>query len=374
MNVCQSCGADAPAGAGLCPRCGGVCLRRDPWIGSADASSATPLVRSRIPELNGAWLKFEGANPSGSFKDRVMGVLMAEALEAGARGAVVASSGNAAVAAASAAARAGLPLLVLVPSRVPEQILRMVALRGASVVRVGEGPAAVHGLAKRIASAFDLPNLASTFAAPGCEWACRGIGAEIVEQVGDGGIRTVAAAVSVGPVLLGTANGVHEAGLPRPRMVAGQAAGCAPIAAAFARGDDTVAEWSETVSTRATSIADRLTGYADEATFFLREVRAGDGFVGAADDGELHDLRSRLARYDGLDVELSSCAAPAALIASGHAGPDAVCVLTGAGLKETLAPEGHPPDERGALEGFCRAALGDTSVAKEVESWMSEYR
>jgi len=249
----------------------------------------------------------------------------------------------------------------------------MVALRGASVVRVGEGPAAVHGLAKRVSSAFDLPNLASTFAASGCEWACRGIGAEIAEQVGDQEIRTVAAAVSVGPVLLGTANGVQEAGRPKPRMVAGQAAGCAPIAASFARGDDAVTEWSGAVDTRATSIADRLTGYADEATYFLREVRSGGGSIEAADDAELHALRSRLARFDGLDVELSSCAAPAALIASGHAGPDAVCVLTGAGLKETLAPSGTLPDEDGALEAFCGAALRDGSLAKEVETWISEY-
>src|SRR5690606_14140158 len=135
-----------------------------------------------------------------------------EAVTSGARGAVVASSGNAAVAAASACARAGLPLLVLVPERVPEQIVRMVALRGAALVRVGEGPAAVHGLAKRLASEFSLPNLASTFAASGCEWACRGIGVEIAEQLHGHTVSTVAAAVSVGPVLMGTANGLREAG------------------------------------------------------------------------------------------------------------------------------------------------------------------
>lgn len=374
MNVCQACGAEAPIEMGLCGHCGGVCLRQNPWRRRPYASSVTPLVRSRIPELNGAWLKFEGSNPSGSFKDRVMGVLMAEAVERGARGAVVASSGNAAVAAASAAARVGLPLLVLVPSTVPTQIVRMVTLRSASLVRVGEGPAAVHGLAKRIATGFGLPNLASTFAASGCEWACRGIGVELAEQMGDLQIRTVAAAVSVGPVLLGAANGVQETGRPRPRMVAGQAAGCAPIAAAFARGDDSVSDWAEPVATQATSIADRLTGYADEASFFLQQVKAGGGFVGGADDARLRELRSRLASLDGLDAELSSCAAIAALADSGFAGPDAVCVLTGAGFKETLAPDGAPPDARSALEDFCSAALDDRSAIGEVESWISEYR
>lgn len=303
-----------------------------------------------------------------------MHVLVSEAVAAGASGAVVASSGNAAVAAASACARFGLPLLVLVPSAIPEQILRMLALRGASVVRVGDGPAAVHGLAKRLAHSFTLPNLASTFAASGCEWACRGIGAEIAAQLPEAEVRTVAAAVSVGPVLLGTAHGLAESGRGMPRMVAGQAAGCAPIAAAFRHGDDKVSEWTAAVETRATSIADRLSGYAEEGTYFLDAVRAGGGAVIAADDQRLAEIRDALARYDGLDVELSSCAAPAALIDSGYVGSDAVCVLTGAGVKETLRPDGLGVDRMGTLEEFCAHALGDGAIAKEIESWINEYR
>src|SRR5690606_37879504 len=176
VNVCECRVAEVSITAAICPQCGQIRIRPERWANNSNSAvhSATPLLRSRIPDLNGSWLKFEGANPSGSFKDRVMNVLVGEAVASGARGAVVASSGNAAVAAASACARAGMPLLVLVPERVPEQIVRMVALRGAALVRVGEGPAAVHGLAKRLASEFSLPNLASTFAASGCEWACRG--------------------------------------------------------------------------------------------------------------------------------------------------------------------------------------------------------
>ena len=374
MNVCQHCAETIPAASGTCPRCGRVCLRQDPWTASEGTRSSTPLLQSRIPELNGAWLKVEGANPSGSFKDRVMSVLVREASAAGARGAVVASSGNAAVAAASACARAGLPLLVLVPERVPPQIVRMVELRGATVVRVGEGPAAVHGLAKRLAAAFEIPNLASTFAASGCEWACRGIGAEIAEQLGHHSVHTVAAAVSVGPVLLGTANGVREAGRALPRMVAGQAAGCAPIAAAFEHGADEVAEWAGPVETRATSIADRLTGYADEASYFLRELRAGEGHIEAVEEERLQELRLQLARVDGLDVELSSCAAPAALIASGHADSGAVCVLTGAGAKETLASDALELAGPRGLAEFFEAALDDATIAKEVDAWIREYR
>lgn len=373
MTRCQHCETRIDRSAGVCPHCRRVNLRAEPWHHDG-IFSATPLIQSRIPELRGTWLKVEGANPSGSFKDRVMHVLVNEAVASGASGAVVASSGNAAVAAASACARVGLPLLVLVPSTISEQILRMLALRGASVVRVGDGPAAVHGLAKRLAHTFTVPNLASTFAASGCEWACRGIGAEIAAQLPETEVHTVAAAVSVGPVLLGTAHGLAEAGRGMPRMVAGQAAGCAPIAAAFDQGDAEVREWTAAVETRATSIADRLSGYAEEGTYFLDTVRAGGGAVVAADDQRLAELRDALARYDGLDVEFSSCAAPAALIASGYGGSDAVCVLTGAGVKETLRPDALAVDGTGTLEEFCARALGDEAIAKEVESWISEYR
>jgi threonine synthase len=302
-----------------------------------------------------------------------MDVLVREAVADGAPGAVVASSGNAAVAAASHCARAGLPLLVLVPEQVPAPILAMVQLRGATVLRAGEGPAAVHHLAKLVSEKYRLPNLASTFGASGCEWSCRAIGHEISAQLPHREVTALAASVSVGPVLLGAAHGMSEAGRPFPRMIAGQAAGCAPIAAAFADGRDEVLPWEGPVQTRATSIADRLTGYAPEGTFFLNRVRASHGTVSAADDTELRDVRSMLARYDGLDVELSSCAALAALRRSGLGGEKAVCILTGAGVKETLTAA-DPVAESPGIEEFFRSTLGEQDGAKEVEQWLHEYQ
>jgi threonine synthase len=373
-TICQSCGRTSSGPAGHCPRCGGVCLRPEPWTPGPDrAPSYTPLLQSRIPGLEGTWLKVEGSNPSGSFKDRVMEVLVREAVADGATGAVVASSGNAAVAAASHCARAGLPLLVLVPEQVPTPILAMVQLRGATVLRAGEGPAAVHHLAKLVSEKYRLPNLASTFGASGCEWACRAIGHEISAQLPRREVIALAASVSVGPVLLGAAHGMSEAGRPFPRMIAGQAAGCAPIAAAFADGKDEVLPWEGPVQTRATSIADRLTGYAPEGTFFLDRVRASRGTVSAADDAELRDVRSMLARYDGLDVELSSCAALAALRRSGLGGEKAVSVLTGAGVKETLTAA-DPITESPGIEEFFRSTLGEQDGAKEVQQWIHEYQ
>lgn len=370
-TTCLECGTSQRSGDAACQVCEGVCIREAPWCPDPAPASATPLVRSRVPWLEGAWLKVEGAHPSGSFKERVMGTLVAEAKAADAPGAVVASSGNAAVAAATHAARHSLPLLVVVPHTVPPTIARMVALRGADLIRTGEGPAVAHHVAKQLADRFDLPNLASTFAATGCEWACRGIGHEIADQLGDEAhaIRTVSAAVSVGPVLLGTANGLAERSV-RVRMVAGQAAGCAPIAHGFAEGDDEVRPWTDAVTTRATSIADRLTGYAREATSFLKAVRESDGSVHAADDAELAQVRSDLARYDGLDVEISSCAAPAALRRSGQVGEDALAVLTGAGVRETLAGSAPAePPAREVLGGFLDRVIGGPVDTEGIAQW-----
>lgn len=367
-TICQTCGAHGTGPSGRCRHCGGVALVAEAWSRHDPTNPATPVLTSRAPGLEGVHLKVEGANLSGSFKDRVMRVLVQDAASTGIHGAVVASSGNAAVAASSACARAGLPLLVLVPNSVSPTAVRMVAQRGATVVRAGEGPAAVHGLAARLAQEYGLANLASTFGAAGCEWACRAIGHEIAEQVA-GPVARVFASISVGPVLIGAGNGLVEAARPLPALVGAQAVECGPIAAAYAEGAESVSPWTGTATTAALAIADRLTGYADEATFALKEIRKSGGSVGAVTDDEMLAVRRDLARYDGLDVELASCAAPALLRAEGGDREGVVCILTGAGYKETLAASAVSVPN-GTVEEFVARAEVDARLLEEVESWV----
>jgi hypothetical protein len=107
--ACVECGRHDERLTGYCQACGGIRLVLATGLGISDLSPSqtpTPVRVSRVPGLEGLRLKFEGTMPTGSFKDRVMTVLVGEAVEAGARGAVVASSGNAAVAAAAACAAA----------------------------------------------------------------------------------------------------------------------------------------------------------------------------------------------------------------------------------------------------------------------------
>ena len=370
-TVCQSCSHLLDGGKGICDVCGAVAIRplRDK-VGLELQDGLTPILQSRLPELDGTWLKLESANETGSFKDRIMRVLVREAAEAGHSLAVVASSGNAAISASFFCSREGLRLVVIVPATLPPVALGLLARFPIMILQFGNGPSESHDLARRLAELLGVPNLSSTFSSSGAEMGCRTIGHEIGHQLSGERVATVAASISVGPVLLGTRNGLLESGNSEPVMVAGQALGCSPITRAFETGAPEVNPWLEPVTTKAASIADTLVPYADEATFFLQRLRESKGFMAAADDETLFAIRRKLREIDGVDVEIACCAAIHALVQSGRVGRESVAVLTGSGQRETLRDaealeaNRHPgsrivPEVDGML----------VSVAKEVAAW-----
>ena len=367
---CVACGLTDEALDGYCRACGGIRLSGAPVPGPGElrpAQEPTPLRPSRVPGLEGVLLKLEGANPTGSFKDRVMRVLVGEAAGSGLRGAVVASSGNAAVAASAACAEAGLPLLVLIPARTPPERIAPAALRGAAILRIQLEISSVHALAGRLAETFGLANLSSTFAAPGCEWACRQIGRELAEQL-DRPVRVLVAPVSAGPVLAGAGRGVAETTGVMPALVAAQASGCAPIARAFEAGWPEVRPWTGPIATRAAAIADPLVAYPQDGTFTLARVRASGGFAAAVTDEELDRMRRELAVRDGVDAELSACAAPSVWRGARRGDVDGpvVCLLTGNGLKDTLTGPREPGTR---LAEYVEAAGAGPPLAEEVQRW-----
>ncbi len=357
---------DSDAGVGGAPEPTG-----DPWLyplgtrPSGEPGYRTPLVTSSRRREVVRW-KYEGASLTGTFKDRVMAQLVAEAVAEGAVGAVVASSGNAAVAAAAACAPARLPLLAIVPASVPGPKLAPLRARGVPTVTVAGDPSSAYAAAAELARRYGLVELASTFRSPGTELACRRIGHEIVEELGEPP-AAITAAISVGPVLLGTARGVREASGVMPRMIAGQAAGCAPIAQAFQAGDDHVTPWTGPIGTAAGSIADRLNGYAHEGSFMARQIRASGGVAEAWDDDALQHARRQLATEDGLDVELASAAAVCSALAWSGPGP-VVGVLTGAGWRETAAEAERL--EPASTEEFA-SRIGAADLREELQRWMT---
>ncbi len=327
------------------------------WAHPANAWS--PLVASRIPGLESVWLKYEGSHLSGSFKDRIMAVTLGELLarQPDCPGVVVPSSGNAAVSAAALCARHKLPMVAVVPLAVPVERLRPVTSRGSVVVRAGEGPSAAYALADHLADDLGFFRLYSTFASPWAEWGCRSIGLELAGQIG-AQISQVVAPVSAGPVLVGLANGLVEAGLSLPRLIAVQAAGCAPIARAFAAGQERVEPWLDAVDTKAAAIADRLATYPQDGTQVLGLVRASRGQVDAVSDAELSAARAALLRHDGLDAEVSACAGIALLMREKDlARPGTVCVITASGYKHTFA--GDAPE-----------AAADSGLVDKVEGFL----
>lgn len=342
---CSKCGTETEASVGYCSQCGGIRMIRGSYNTFRDPAPQwphTPLIPSHIPGLNGVLLKYEGGHMTGSFKDRIMRFTVAQALEHGAAGAVVPSSGNAAVAAAAACAAVGLPLLAIVPSGTPEERVAPVLARGAAVIWAGAEPSESYRCADQLVEDLGLFSLYSTFASPWAEWACRGIGVEICEQLRQSP-ATLIAPISAGPVLVGTARGVAEAVNMVPRLVAVQAQGCCPIVEAFEAKRNVVRPWSGPVNTLATAIADRMQGYPQDGTLTLNMIRDSGGLAAAVTDEELRKAREALLRWDGLDIELSAAAGVALLMRGEHHLPaPVVCLLTASGFKHTYSGTSTP--------------------------------
>ncbi len=269
---------------------------------------------------------------------------------------MVPSSGNAALAAASAGAAAGVPVLAIVPWGTAEERIAPVLARGAVVIEAGADPSEAYRCADLVTQELGFAPVYSTFAAPLAEWACRMIGIEAARQLG-ARPAAICAPISAGPVLAGAGHGVAQEAESLPALIAVQPAGCQPIAVAFTDGRDHVEPWTEPVTTAATSIADRLTGYPQDGTYMLRLIRESGGCAVAVSDDEMRRVREALLRHDGLDVELSSAAGVAWLLRHERDFQQPlVCVLTASGFKQTYrgdAPRpADAPGHRAAAEAF----------------------
>ncbi len=319
----------------------------------------TPLVRARSLEaetgVGEVWLKVEGANPTGSFKDRGMVLAVAKAAEDGATLVLCASTGNTAASAAAYAARAGLRCAVVLPGgHVALGKLSQAIAFGASVVAVRGGFDVALRIVREIAESGDavLVNSVNPFRIEGQKTAAF----EICEALGE---APDALCIPVGNAGNITAywKGFREAasaGLASrtPRMLGFQADGAAPIV----RG--AVVENPETVAT-----AIRIGNPASWASAVAARDESG-GAIEAVTDAEILDAYRLLATCEGVFCEPASAASVAGLRSRARAGGlrgvrVAVCVLTGNGLKDPdsamrLAPELREVD---ASTGAVRDAL-----------------
>lgn len=299
-------------------------------------------------------LKAEYANPTGSFKDRPVSVAVSMAKEFGAEGVVTASSGNAGASVSAYAARAGLRSYVFVPERTPAPKLIQIRAGGATLVRVSGTFSDAFRLCKEVGRELHWMNVSSTYLCPFGLEGDKTIAYELWEALGGEVPQWILVPVGSGPLLVGIYRGyenLRKMGKvgSLPRMVTVQAAGCAPIARAFARGEAHVEQWGAP-DTIATGIADPLQGYVEDGTLTLGVTVASGGIAVAVEDEAIRRAMNAAASKEGIFLEPTGAAGIAALealVSTGVCRPDDLTVVlaTGCGLK---TPEAWPEDvERG---------------------------
>ncbi len=295
----------------------------------------TPLVRSpKLEDELGAsevYLKLEGCNPTGSFKDRGMVMAIAKALEAGSRAVICASTGNTSASAAAYAARAGLEAIVLVPEKyVALGKLAQAIIYGARVVMVDGNFDDALRLVRDLAERYPvtLVNSVNPFRLQGQKTAAF----EVCDSLGD--------APDILAIPVGNAGNIsaywmgfkeyHERGRSSklPRMVGFEAEGAAPIV----RGE--VVTKPETIAT-----AIRIGNPASWKLAVAARDESG-GLIDSVTDAEILSAYQLLSSKEGIFVEPASAASVAGLrklVSQGRidlSGKRVVCVLTGNGLKD----------------------------------------
>jgi threonine synthase len=303
----------------------------------------TPLIRSeRLAERLGVgevYVKNDAANPTHSFKDRVVSVAVAKAKELGYDVVACASTGNLANAVAAHAAAAGLESYVFVPADLEEQKILATGVYGTRLIAVDGNYDDVNRLCTELSSehpwAFVNVNLRPYYAE-----GSKTLGFEIAEQLGFELPDRVVVPVASGSLYTRIASGFQEwidLGIIEgelPTFNGAQATGCAPVAEAFAQGKD-VCRPVRHPQTIAKSLA---IGNPADGVFALDLARRTGGSIDSVTDEETVEGIRLLAETTGIFTETAGGVTTAVLrklAERGDIGPDerVVLVITGEGLK-----------------------------------------
>ncbi len=322
----------------------------DPLVSLQEGS--TPLLRAPvISEMVGASvrLKLEGANPTGSFKDRGMTCAVSAAVRDGARAVICASTGNTAASAAAYAARAGITCAVIVPEgKIAQGKLAQTLVHGARVISLAGNFDQALTLVRELTATHPivLVNSVNPFRVEGQKTAAF----EIHEAL-DGGLQALCIPVGNAGNITSYWRGFQELGAA-PRMLGFQAAGAAPLV------EGHPVEHPETVAS-AIRIGNPVRW--EDAMAAARDSR---GAIRSVSDDEILAAFRLLASREGMFCEPASAASVAGLLKYGAEGAEqVVCVLTGRGLKDPETAIAHNdgriincPVQLSAIE---EAVLGD---------------
>jgi len=296
----------------------------------------TPLVRSAwLSETGNAdvWLKIEGQNPTGSFKDRGMTTAISVAVHEGAKACVCASTGNTSASMAAYAAKAGLTPIVLVPSgKIAAGKLAQALVHGAQVIQVRGNFDDCLRMSRGLADHYPvaLVNSVNPVRLEGQKTAAF----EIVDRLGDAPdvhLLPVGNAGNISAYWLGYKQYADLGrATRRPVMRAFQAEGAAPLVTGKVVPEP---------ETRATAI--RIGNPASWKLAVAAAAESGGGFASVTDD-QILGAQAELARRDGVFVEPASAAGVAGFLQdlerggpTTYAGRRVVVTVTGHGLKDT---------------------------------------
>lgn len=373
---CSVCGKRREAGQphGLC-ECGGPLLVRydlararegwsREWIASAPPNmwryapvlpvtrpasivslgeGMTPLVRARrLGERLGAadlWVKDEGINPTASFKARGLSCAISMCVELGIKKVAIPSAGNAASALAAYAAAAGIEAFIFMPQDVPQANFVECKAFGAHVTLVN---GLISDCGKIVAARkdaegwFDVSTLKEPYRIEGKKT----MGYELAEQMQWKLPDAIFYPAGGGVGLIGMWKAFEEMealgwiGSARPKMIAVQADGCAPVVRAFEAGEARSVYWDDAATVASGLRVPKPLGDA----LMLDAIRKSGGTAIAVSDGEMLDAGTTLAKDEGIFAapEGGACvAALAKLLKTGFLRPDERIVIynTGSGLK-----------------------------------------
>jgi threonine synthase len=303
----------------------------------------TPLVKAdRLAERLGLdaelWVKNDAANPTHSFKDRVVAVAVAKAQELGFKTVACASTGNLANAVAAHAAAAGLESYVLVPANLEEQKLLATGVYGTNLVGVRGNYDDVNRLCTQLAEtrpwAFVNVNLRPYYAE-----GSKTLAYETAEQLGWELPDRVVCPIASGSLFTKVARGFEEwteLGLisgEQPVFNGAQADGCSPVATAFAEG------WDVCKPQRPETIAKSLAiGDPADGPYAVEQARRSGGAVDSVSDEQIRAGIRLLAETTGIFTETAggvTVGVLAKLAERGDigAGERVVVYITGEGLK-----------------------------------------
>ena len=343
---------------------------------------STPLLAADrlgpVLDVDRLWIKDDTRNPSLSFKDRAVAVAAARAVEFGVPALACASTGNLAGATAAAAAAVGLPAYVFIPADLEREKVDHALAYGATVVPIDGTYDDVNRLCLEVADetgwGFVNINLRPFYAE-----GSKTLAYEIAEALGWRSPDVVVAPVASGAMFTRVARGFEELaelGLieRRPiRFVGGQAAGCAPVATAFATGTDVI----EPVREPDTIVRSLAIGNPADGRYVVEVARDSGGSVEAVPDTVTAEAIRDVARLEGIYPETAGGVTLGAVAAARRRGvigdgDEVVALLTGNGLKtpdaRTLGlPDGGSPVARPGQPGLAPVIRPSLSA---FESWL----